>query len=251
LIRNLFHTAAALLGLLSTSMAAHAADVTARPAPYAPPPPVSALRGFSWTGFYVGGNIGGAWSNRDVTDTFLDGNNGVFIGGGQLGFNWQVSNFVLGFEADFDGATKNNNNTGTVFVPALATIQVSSNDSWITTLAARFGVTNGYWLLYGKAGGGWVGSDDFIVTNLRTGSSITTSNNNTNRGWLLGVGVEWAFASNWSAKVEYNYLALDDRTFTVPAGSPFLAGDTFIQSNRNIQMAKVGINYLFNWSRDY
>jgi outer membrane immunogenic protein len=57
------------------------------------------------------------------------------------------------------------------------------------------------------------------------------------------------FRPNWSAKVEYNYLGLDDRTFVVPAGvPPFLAGDTFTQSNRNIQMVKVGINYLFNWS---
>ena len=54
-----------------------------------------------------------------------------------------------------------------------------------------------------------------------------------------------------SAKVEYNYLALDDRTFTVPAGSPFLPGDTFTQSNRNVQMLKVGINYSFNWGGGY
>ena len=79
-----------------------------------------------------------------MTDTFLGvklkhGNNdGVFIGGGQLGFNWQVSNFVLGFEWDIDGAA-NNNNTGIVFIPAVGTIQVTSNNRWITTLAARFG----------------------------------------------------------------------------------------------------------------
>src|SRR6516225_7540832 len=188
-MRKLFHTAAALSVLMATSMAANAADVTARPAPYAPPPPVYPPPPL-WTGFYLGGNIGGAWANRDVTDTFLgvnfnNGNsNGVFIGGGQLGFNWQVSNFVLGFEADIDGAA-NNNNTGTVFIPTVATIQ-SSNNRWITTLAARFGVTNGYWLFYGKAGGGWVGSDDFTVTNLTTGASITASNNNTNSGWLIG-----------------------------------------------------------------
>jgi opacity protein-like surface antigen len=48
----------------------------------------------------------------------------------------------------------------------------------------------------------------------------------------VGAGIEWAFALNWSAKVEYNYLGLDD-----PAGSPFLPGDTFTQSNRNVQMA--------------
>jgi outer membrane immunogenic protein len=259
-MRKLFHTTAALSLLLATSMAANAADVTARPAPYAPPPPVYAPQ---WTGFYLGGNIGGAWANRDVTDTFLGvnfnngNNNGVFIGGGQLGFNWQLSNFVLGFEADFDGAA-NNNNAGTVFIPTVGTIQVTSNNRWITTLAARFGVTNGWfggtnhnWLFYGKAGGGWVGNDDFTITNLTTGGSITASNDNTNSGWLVGAGIEWNFAPNWSAKVEYNYLGLDDRTFIVPAGFPFLAGDTFTQSNRNIQMVKVGINYLFNWSRGY
>ena len=81
----------------------------------------------------------------------------------------------------------------------------------------RFGVTNGPWLFYGKAGGGWVGSDDFTITNLTTGASITGSNNS-NSGWLVGVGIEWAFLPNWSAKVEYNFLGLDDRRFIAPAG---------------------------------
>src|SRR5215468_11385466 len=144
--------------------------------------------------------------NRDVLDPFLgvnfnNGNsNGVFIGGGQVGYNWQVGYAVLGIEADFDGAA-NNNNTRTVGI-----VQVTSNNRWITTLAARFGVTNGPWLFYGKAGAGWVGNEDFTITNLTTGTSITASNNNTNSGWLVGAGIEWAFAPNWSAKVEYNYL---------------------------------------------
>ena len=252
-MRKLFQTAAALWMLVATSMTANAADVGARPAPNTPPPSAYVPPVLNWTGFYVGGNIGGAWANRDVTDTFLgvnfnnENNNGVFIGGGQLGFNWQVSNFVLGLEWDIDGVA-NNNNTGSVFIPAVGTIQVTSNNRWITTLAARLGVTNGSWLLYGKVGGGWVGNDDFTITNLTTSTSVTASNNNSNSGWLVGAGIEWAFLPNWSAKVEYNYLALDDRTFVVPAGSPFLAGDTFTQSNRNIQMLKVGINYRFNWS---
>src|SRR5262249_55555964 len=107
---------------LVTSMAANAADVRARPAPYAPPPPVYAPPPISWTGFYVGGNIGGAWVHRDVFDPFVGVNfgsgnsNGVFIGGGQLGYNWQIGYAVLGIEAEFDGAA-NNNNTGTVFIP--------------------------------------------------------------------------------------------------------------------------------------
>src|SRR5262252_865952 len=250
-MRKLFHTVAALSALVATSMTATAADVTARPAPYAPPAPVYAPPPFTWTVFYLGGNIGGAWRNDNFSDTlsglnFSNGNNnGVFIGGGQLGFNWQVSNFVLGFEWDIDGAA-NNNKTGTVFIPALGTIQVTSNNRWITTLAARFGVTNGPWLFYGKAGGGWVGSDDFTITNLTTGASITGSNNS-NSGWLVGVGIEWAFLPNWSAKVEYNFLGLDDRRFIAPAGFLSLTGDPFIERNRDIQMVKVGLNYRFNW----
>ena len=250
-MRKLLHTTAALSALLATSIAANAADVRARPAPYAPPPPVYAPPPFSWSGFYVGGNIGGAWANRDVLDPFLgvnfnNGNsNGVFIGGGQLGYNWQVGYAVLGIEADFDGAA-NNNNTGTVFIPRVGNIQVTSNNRWITTLAARFGVTNGPWLFYGKAGGGWVGNEDFTITNLTTGASITGSNNS-NSGWLVGVGIEWAFLPNWSAKVEYNFLGLDDRRFIAPAGFLSLSGDPFIERNRDIQMVKVGINYRFNW----
>ena len=113
-------------------------------------------------------------------------------------------------------------------------------------MAARFGVTRDYWLFYGKAGGGWVGTNDFTVTNVTTGASITAPSNNTNSGWLVGVGIEWAFAPNWSAKFEYDYLGLNSRTFIFPGGG-FLAGDTFTISNPNVQTVKVGINYLFNY----
>jgi outer membrane immunogenic protein len=61
---------------------------------------------------------------------------------------------------------------------------VTSNNRWITTLAARFGITYDHWLFYGKAGGGWVGNDNFTITNTATGASITGSNNNNNSGWL-------------------------------------------------------------------
>ena len=99
---KLLHTTAALSVLLATSMAANAADVRAQPPQYAPPSPVYAPPSFNWTGFYIGANIGGAWANRDVRDPFLgvnfnNGNsNGTFIGGGQLGYNWQFGYAVLG-----------------------------------------------------------------------------------------------------------------------------------------------------------
>jgi outer membrane immunogenic protein len=250
IMRKFFYATAALSVLLATLMTANAADEP----PYARPvaPPVYLPQPFSWTGFYIGLNLGGAWSQRNLTDTLLGlslsnlNDRGAFIGGGQLGFNYQFGNFVLGIEADFDGvATTNSPGTGVVG-PAFGTIQVTSDNRWITTLAGRFGVTNDTWLFYGKAGGGWVGSDNLTITNTVTSASITGFTNNTTSGWLVGGGIEWALAPNWSVKVEYDYLGLNSRTFTVPAGT-FLAGDTFSTSNPNVQMVKVGANYLFKY----
>jgi outer membrane immunogenic protein len=62
-----------------------------------------------------------------------------------------------------------------------------------------------------------------------------------------GAGIEWAFANNWTARVEYDYVGLNDISLTVPGAFPVVAGDVFTTHNRNIQMVTVGINYLFNW----
>jgi outer membrane immunogenic protein len=114
-------------------------------------------------------------------------------------------------------------------------------------VAARFGWAYDHWLLYGKAGGGWVGNNGFTVTNVTTGASVTGGGDRSAGGFLVGVGSEYAFGNNWSAKIEYDYLGLGSRTFVVPAGAPFLVGDTFTRNHRNVQTLKVGINYLFNW----
>jgi outer membrane immunogenic protein len=229
---------------------AGAADLAVK-AP-SPPPPL-----FSWTGFYIGANIGGAWSNNRWTDTlfltnFNNTSQGVFIGGGQIGGNYQIGQFVIGGEWDFDWAANNNNGSG-VLIPGVGNIVVTNNNRWITTVAARFGWAFDNALFYGKAGGGWVGSNNFAVTNTTTGVSVTcgtlglTNCSNNTGGWLVGAGFEYAFTNNWTVKLEYDYLGLGNRTFFVPAGPLFVAGDTFTTNNRNVQMLKVGVNYLFNW----
>jgi outer membrane immunogenic protein len=230
-----------------------AADLSRPPPTYkAPPPPPPPV--FTWTGFYLGGNLGAAWAQHDITDTLYGltwgsgSSNAAFIGGGQAGFNYQFGGFVLGVEGDFDWAA-NSHNSGAIVVTGVGTgdlIQITSNNRWIGTLAARFGVAFNNVLLYGKAGGGWVGNNGFTVTDVTTGTSITRFNNNTRSGWLAGAGIEWAFAHNWTVKFEYDYVGLGSRTVVVPAGAPFLIGDTF-PLGRNVQEAKVGINYLFNW----
>jgi len=242
------NSALAVSAFFAMSVAANAADLPRQEVPVSAP--VHAVP-FSWTGFYLGGNIGGAWAHRTVTDTvhgldFSTSRDGRFIGGGQVGLNYQFSSFVIGVEADFDWSVEDNKASPGVLVPGVAgLVGVSSNDSWLTTVAARFGFAYDCLWLYGKAGSGWVGNKGFTVTNLTTGASITGSNKSSN-GLLLGGGVEWAFANNWTVKVEYDYLGLTNRSFVVPAGAPFLVGDTFNSTSRNMQMVKVGVNYLFN-----
>ena len=139
---------------------------------------------------------------------------------------------------------------------AYAVETYSVKTKWTGTATVTIGVARDRWLFYTKAGAAW--ADDSYglgvtgVSNLTipaTGFNITTTSvNKIIGGWTVGTGVKWAFADNWSARFEYDYLGLSSRTFAVPAGAPFLAGDTFTASGRNVQMATVGINYRFNWA---
>ena len=176
----------------------------------------------------------------------LPSNNAVFTGGGQVGGNWQIGGLVLGVEGQFDWlANQNNASAGIVVSPSGDTIQVISNDRWLTTLTGRAGWAVDHWLFYVKGGGAWVGNQSFTVNNVTTNGSFTTSNGGWNTGWTVGGGIEWAFAGPWSVKVEYDYIRLSSNSFTVPATSAFLPNDVFTTANRNIQTALFGVNYRF------
>ena len=141
--------------LMVASSGAFAADLPVK-APVMMPIPV-----YNWTGFYIGGNLGGAWTNGTLTDNFSGvslggGNKSGFIGGGQIGYNWQVSpQFVLGVEWMFDG-TSLSGSGGTGVTVLGDTLTGSAKTDWVSTLAARFGYAANNWLFYGKVGGGWV-----------------------------------------------------------------------------------------------
>jgi len=230
---------------------AGAADLPVKAPPPPPPPPP-----FNWTGCYIGGNVGGAWAQGNWTDSLFGLNwgntsDGRFIGGGQVGCNYQFYNpgFVIGFEGEGEWVGNNNGNGVTVVVPITGdTVQITSNNNWLATAAARFGWAWDRALFYAKAGGAWVGNNGFTVTDLRTGGSFNGGGGNLS-GWLVGGGVEYAFTNNWTIKVEYEYIGLNSQSFTLPgAVIPGLAGDIIsTNGNHNIQSVKVGLNYLFNW----
>src|SRR3984957_4504111 len=128
--------------LLGTTLAANAADLPPAPRAAVPYMPV-AVPVFSWTGFYIGGNVGGGWSRGNVVDSafgvnFNNGNSASFLGGGQVGGNYQIGAFVIGAEAVFDWFANNNNSGNGTAVPG-GIIRASANDRWETTVAARFG----------------------------------------------------------------------------------------------------------------
>lgn len=229
---------------------AFAADLPPAPPPRAPAAyvPVAAPT-FSWTAFYIGGNVGAGWNHGNVTDSVHNygwgaNNSATFVGGGQVGVNYQINALVLGVEGDFDWFANNNNSGGGVTAFG-TTVQGSSNGRWLTTLTGRLGVAADRVLLYAKGGGAWVGSNNLTLLDVPTGTTVSFSNNNTNTGWTAGAGIEWAFADNVSVRAEYDYVALSNYSFTVPAGVA-LAGDVFSTSNRNISMLTLGINVLFH-----
>jgi outer membrane immunogenic protein len=227
---RIFSTAV-VLALVGAAGSANGADMS-RPS-VAPPYIVPA---YNWTGIYFGGNIGGAWAHTTLNDSFTGfqiGNSasGV-VGGSQLGFNYQTGNLVIGAEWMFEGTSLSSTHT-------VAGLQGTVSNNWLTTLAGRFGWAANNWLYYGKAGGGWT-DISATLTNLANGTQVSRSN--TNAGWLLGAGIEYGFAPNWTVKVEYDYLGLN----TWNANSTIFApnADRF-SVNPNVQTFTMGFNYKF------
>jgi outer membrane immunogenic protein len=225
--------------LVAASSSAFAADIAIRKAPPAPPAPY--LPVYNWTGFYIGGNLGGVWESGTLTDSFgptsFSNSRSGFIGGGQIGYNWQVApQFVLGVEWMFDG-TDLRSDSGPVTVGG-EFLSASEHVNWLTTVAARFGYAANNWLFYGKAGGGWV-HDTATVTDVIGANAFSASISDTRGGWLVGAGIEYGFTPNWTMRVEYDHLGLGDVTSAGP-----IVGDTLTLS-RHFDMVTVGLNYKF------
>jgi outer membrane immunogenic protein len=205
---------------------------------------------------YIGGNLGVGWnSSGSVSDTqgstFSTNNNTQFLGGGQIGVNYEFwGGVVVGAEAMFDWLP-NTTNTVTATAPGGATASVNINNRWLSTATGKLGYAWDRVLLYGKGGGAWVGTNNAGLTVNGTPTSFTSNNSNNNFGWTAGLGVEWAFWGNWSARAEWDYIRLQNQTFTVAGtagtpGAPF-AGDSININNRSINMFTAGVNYKFGW----
>jgi outer membrane immunogenic protein len=220
-----------------------------------------ALETYSWTGPYIGANVGyGVSLDRTSHGRYVGGalNGGIeafdigpdgVIGGGQIGYNWQPAlNFVLGIEADFQASGQTDSATCVsrcrVTGPSPAISQYMQRLPWFGTVRGRVGVTNGPTLFYVTAGWAYGRIETDISTTQIAGNTILTVNYREDKsGWTLGGGVESQVFGNWTAKVEYLYVDLG----TINA--QFLASNfnaTFVTSSDiHNHVVRAGLNYSF------
>lgn len=238
--------------------AASAADLAARPYTKAP---VYAAPPISWSGCYLGGNIGAGWDRfhageagfAGVPTPFVDygGNDGSsLIGGGQIGCDYQfASTWVIGIQGQADFGTITSSNPVAAFPGIAAQFKVNN----VETLTGRLGYTVAPAVLaYVKGGAAWTNASGAAVVPA-LGGLVGESANFSMTGYTVGGGLEWMFAPGWSVFGEYNYMDFGTKnvnflsTGLVPG---FGAAGALADTNAirlTIQTATVGVNYKFNW----
>jgi outer membrane immunogenic protein len=216
-------------GLLAIAAAAQAADLPYRAAPpvYAPPPPI-----FTWTGAYVGAQIGYEFGSDHARVPGLPGvgstPNGV-VGGAHVGYNYQIGMFVAGIEGDMNGA----NYHGGTFYPTIGA-GANSRVGIDGSARGRVGLAFDRALVYATGGAAFAGLQNSYVG---PGGAFSQFNHSS-VGWTVGGGLEYAVTNNWSIRAEYRYTDYG-RVTDFPAAVPVVHHDT---DNR----LQAGFSYKFD-----
>jgi outer membrane immunogenic protein len=220
---------------------ASAADLAARPYTKAPPM-IAAI--YDWSGFYIGAN-GGWGSSRNCWDVLpvagavvaegcRDATGGV--AGGQIGYRWQSAGWVFGLEAQGDWADLRGSNASQAFLN-------QTNRSKIDAFGLFTGQVGYAWnnaLLYVK-GGAAVTDSRYTTLNTATGAVTSSTGDQTRWGGTIGAGIEYGFAPNWSAGLEYDHIFTQDKnvTFTAPGGVLFQTD----RVRQDVDLVTARVNY--------
>lgn len=249
-----------LVGAMILGAPALAADLPVKAPPKAPAAPAIT---YNWTGVYLGGNVGGGWGRKNWTFLqtvspglcgglpscpFDEGGHSVdgWLAGGQVGFNWQTGRWVLGAELMWDWADLSGQHNN----PAAPGNDIlrSQVDS-VGLVTGRIGYAWDSLLLYGKGGGAWVRDKyerAFGNTTFGPIGTVFSVASETRWGWTLGGGLEYGFAPNWSAGLEYDYVHLGTHrlrftTVGQPSFDPFLDEDI----RQHLHLLTFRVNYRF------
>jgi outer membrane immunogenic protein len=248
---------------------AMAADLA--PRPYVKAPPMVAAA-YNWTGFYIGGNIGYSWGRSRDDSTLTNGVGTVLfassdranmdgvIGGAQIGYNWQMQNWVWGLEADIQGSDQKGGRsflcpTGVctapfgviaVFPGAAVPVALDQKLQWFGTVRGRVGILATPTVLLYATGG--LAYGDVKTTETIGAAAAVFSNTDLRVGYTVGAGVEGVIGGNWTAKLEYLWVDLGRTSgaFTTTAGA---FGGGALTSNYSSRITdnilRVGVNYKF------
>ena len=241
-MKRIFLASAAILG---TALSAQAADLAVK-APYTKAPIYQAA--YDWSGFYMGVNAG-VGLGRDRTNhyqaasanSFYQSSQGGF-GGGQIGYNWKADSLlgpiVYGLEADIQGGDLSDSNTSLNNL----TIQnaYSQKLDWFGTVRGRIGLASGPVLSYVTAGYAYGN----VKTNVSEGGINVFSDSRLRSGWTAGSGVEAALGGNWTGKIEYLYLNMDNK-------ADVISGGQILNSELRENIFRVGLNYRINGNSNY
>jgi outer membrane immunogenic protein len=202
----------AIIGL-GMATAASAADLPRKAPAYVAP------IGYNWTGLYVGLNAGYGFSR--------EGDANGFVGGGQIGYNWQASGspFVFGLEADFQG---NDQDTSVTVGAATATARIRS----FGTVRGRIGYAWDRVMVYGTGGFAYQNSNVDLTV-----AGVTASSSGYDSGYAIGGGIEWAVWDRMSLAAEYLYVGVEDRSVTV--------GGLTATGNLDNNIVRAKLNYRF------
>ena len=220
---------------------AQAADLPAK----ARPLPVAAAPVWSWNGFYIGAHVGGAWGTiesefADFPFAIASGTVNGFLGGGQIGYNFQSGIVVFGIEADASWS----NIKGTT--PCIIGLFSCKREvDYVGTITGRLGFTADRALIYVKGGAAFAHVDHKVSL---FGTEITNADK-TIWGWTVGTGVEYAITGNWSAKLEYNFMDFGSQHLDFPLSVGFINDgvpfNVAVDTKTYIHAVKFGVNYRF------
>jgi outer membrane immunogenic protein len=225
--------ALAALGFVGTG--ALAADLPAKAPIYKAPASAPVV---NWTGLYVGGHVGGVWTDAEWADppgvfrsVFEDGSG--FLGGAQLGYNWQAGNWVFGLQGDVSWTSIDPKTNGVDFPAAVYNYRTDM----LATVTGRIGYAWNNVLVYGKGGVAFA-HNKFDVVN----GTVHLTADETQSGWTAGGGAEFRFAPNWSVFAEYNYVDLG--TKRIPLTDPVI-GPNPADFSQDLHNVKLGLNFKF------
>jgi outer membrane immunogenic protein len=229
-MRKLLLASVAAAALSAPAFAADLPSRTVAPS-FVAPAPIA----YSWTGFYAGLDAGYGWADNSwrstgapaFTNFRTDGDG--FVGGGHAGFNWQINQFVIGFEGMINWADVN----GSGLCAGAAGSNCRARQDWIGDLNARAGFAIDRALIYATGG---VAFTDFRFDNPPAGQSWGTSSRT---GWTIGAGIDYAITNNWIAGIQYKYYDFGSSTIgSTPAGTT-----VNFKNTENVILARISYKF--------